>query len=112
MYAVSFADAGCWRSPTQPKLVKKIAAIRNEKIPDKDYLLRLGCAFCCDSVRATAGSAFDYARTSEPKFADACSTDIAHARNSDIAHARSSDIAHACSSDIAHACGYASSKST
>jgi hypothetical protein len=100
---VLFAGAGCWRSPTQPKLVKKIAANHNEKILDKDWLRRHGCALGRDSVRSTAGSVFEHARTSKPKFADGCSPDIAN-------HP-SPDIANTCNPDIVNACGYSSRKS-
>jgi hypothetical protein len=84
--------------------VKKIAAIHNEKILDKDWLRSHGCALGCDSVRARAGSVFEYSRTSEPEFADGCIPNIANAR--------SQVFGSACSPDIGNTRGYASPKST
>jgi len=104
MHAVPFAGAGCWRSPTQPKLVKKIAVYPNEEILDKDWLRSRGCALGCDSVCATGDFAFEHARTAKPKFADAC--------NPDIANTCSPEVGNSSSPDIAHARGCASHKST
>jgi hypothetical protein len=75
--------------------VKKIAAIQNEKILDKDWLRSHGCALGCDSVCSTGDFAFEQAGTSEPKLADTCVPDIANT----------------CNPDIANASGYARSKS-
>jgi len=75
--------------------VEKIAAIDNEKILDKDWLRSLGCALDCDSVCATGDFAFEHARASEPKCADACNPEIANT----------------CSPEIGNARGYASRKS-
>jgi len=46
---------------------------------DKFRLLRLGGALGCDSVCSAGDSVFEYARTSNPKFADG-SPEIANAR--------------------------------
>jgi len=106
---VLFAGAGCWQTPTQPKLVKKIAANHNEKILDKDWLRRRGGTFCCDGVRSTAGSVFEHTRTSGPELTN---PDIACVCNPDIACASLPEVGIARNPDIAHARGYASRKST
>jgi hypothetical protein len=68
--------------------VKKIAAIQNEKILDKDWLRSRGCALGCDSVCATADFVFEHARTSGPELTDSCIPEIANTCNPDIANAR------------------------
>jgi hypothetical protein len=92
--------------------VKKIAAIENEKILDKDWFRSHGCALGCDSVCSTGDFAFEHARNSEPKFADAsspdiastCSPDIANASLPDVGITRNPDVANACNPDIASTC--------
>jgi len=68
--------------------VKKIATNHNEKILDKDWLRRRGCALGRDSVCSTGDSVFEHAHTSGPELTDTCIPEVPNTCNPDIANAR------------------------
>lgn len=75
-----FVGAGCWNNATHPTLVKNLTRHHDEKMVERNWLLRRDGAFRPNSVCSTGGSVFGRARSFGPKLVDTCSTDIANAR--------------------------------
>jgi hypothetical protein len=53
--------------------------LHGEKRVERNWLLCLDGAFCCDRVRSTAGPIFEYTHASGPEFLDPSSRRIANA---------------------------------